>query len=156
MIFYQKQLSKDVLRKRSSETFWEAAGKQLSSSQEFSLCKVLGCRTWNFDKFFTTAFLCNISERMVLLYIMNILKICAWKLKQPSQGILQKAVLRDYATFIGKHLCRSLFLIINKVRGTRPAILLKRDTGFEVSCEVCKVFSEDLCYICGWLVLWKV
>ena len=37
----------------------------------------------------------------------------------------KEGVLRNYAKFIGKYLCQSLFF--NKVAGLRPAILLKRD-----------------------------
>ena len=35
----------------------------------------------------------------------------------------KKALLRNFAKFIGKHLCQSIFL--NKVVGLRPATLLK-------------------------------
>ena len=37
---------------------------------------------------------------------------------------VRKGVLRNFKTFIGKHLCRSLFF--NKVAGLSPATLLKR------------------------------
>ena len=36
----------------------------------------------------------------------------------------KKGVLRNFAKFIGKHLCQSLFF--NKVAGLRPATLLKK------------------------------
>ena len=39
----------------------------------------------------------------------------------------KKGVPRNFAKFIGKHLCQSLFF--NKVAGPRPATLLKRDSG---------------------------
>ena len=40
---------------------------------------------------------------------------------------VKKSVLRNFAKFIGKHLCQSLFF--NKVAGLRPVTLLKRDSG---------------------------
>ena len=36
----------------------------------------------------------------------------------------EKGILRNFAKFTGKHMCRSLFL--NKVTGPRPGTLLKR------------------------------
>ena len=37
---------------------------------------------------------------------------------------MQKAVLRNFTTFTGKHMCQTLFF--NKVAGLRPATLLKK------------------------------
>ena len=39
---------------------------------------------------------------------------------------IEKAVLKSFAIFTGKHLCWSLFLI--KLHAFRPATLLKRDS----------------------------
>ena len=44
-----------------------------------------------------------------------------WKQRRYS---MKKAVLRNFAKFTGKHLCRSLFF--NNVTGLRPATLLKK------------------------------
>ena len=41
-----------------------------------------------------------------------------------SEVFCEKDVLRNFAKFIGKHLCQSLFF--NKVAGLRPATLLKK------------------------------
>ena len=49
----------------------------------------------------------------------------------------EKGVLRNFAKFKGKDLCRSLFL--DKVAGLRPATLLKKETLAQVfSCEFVK------------------
>ena len=42
----------------------------------------------------------------------------------------KKGFLRNFAKFIGKHLCQSLFF--NKVADLRPATLLKKDSGIGV------------------------
>ena len=39
----------------------------------------------------------------------------------------KKGVLKNFAKFTGKYLCRSLFF--NKVKSLKPATLLKRDSG---------------------------
>ena len=39
----------------------------------------------------------------------------------------KKGILRNFAKFIGKHQCQSLFF--NKVAGLRGATVLKRDSG---------------------------
>ena len=39
----------------------------------------------------------------------------------------KNGIHKDYATFIGKHLCWSLFF--DKVSGLQPATLLKRDSN---------------------------
>ena len=44
--------------------------------------------------------------------------------KQWPGGVLLKVVLKNFAKFIGKHLCHSLFF--NKVAGLRPATLIKK------------------------------
>ena len=43
---------------------------------------------------------------------------------------VKKGVLRNFANFIGKHLCRSLFLI--GLQAFRPAALSKRDSNTDV------------------------
>ena len=45
--------------------------------------------------------------------------------RQPPEVLLyKKGVLKNFAKFIGKHLCQILFF--NKVTGLRPASLLKK------------------------------
>ena len=46
------------------------------------------------------------------------------KQKQASEVFYKKGVLRNFAIFIGKHLCQSLFL--NKIGSLRPETLLKK------------------------------
>ena len=48
-----------------------------------------------------------------------------------------KGGFRDFAKFIGKHRCQSLY--INKVVGQGRQLYLKRDPGRGVSCEFCKI-----------------
>ena len=61
---------------------------------------------------------------------------------------VKQGVLRNFAKFIGKHLCQSLFF--NKVAGPRPATLFKKKTLSQLfSCEFCKIsknifFTEHL------------
>ena len=50
--------------------------------------------------------------------------------KQPLELLYKKRVLRNFANFIGKHLCRSLFLI--GLQAFRAAALLKRDSNTDV------------------------
>ena len=53
---------------------------------------------------------------------------------------IEKAVLRTFAKFTGKHLCQSLFF--NKVAGLRP-----EDTLAQVfSCEFCEISMNTFCY----------
>ena len=65
-------------------------------------------------------------------------------------GVLLKGVVKNFAKFTGKQLCRSLFF--NEVAGLKPATLLEKDTGTGVSCEFCEVFKntfliEHLCWL---------
>ena len=55
-----------------------------------------------------------------------------------------KDVLKNFAKFTRKHLCRSLFF--NKVAGLRPATLLKRDSGTVVFLWILRNFQEHLLY----------
>ena len=56
----------------------------------------------------------------------------------------KKGVLRSFAKVAGKHLCQSLFF--NKVAGLRPATLLKKDSGTDVSCEFCEISKNTFFY----------
>ena len=47
--------------------------------------------------------------------------------KQPPEVFYKKGFLKNFAKFIGKHLCQSL--VFNKVAGFKLATLLKRDSG---------------------------
>ena len=44
--------------------------------------------------------------------------------KQPPEVFFEKGVLRNFAKFTGKNLCKSLFF--NKFAGLRPSLLLKK------------------------------
>ena len=63
---------------------------------------------------------------------------------------MRKDVLKNFAKFIGKHLCQSFSF--NKVAGLRPQVcnLIKKETLTQVfSCEFCEIFkntffTEDL------------
>ena len=54
----------------------------------------------------------------------------------------KKAVLRNFAKFIGKHLCQGP--LFNKVAGLRPAtLLINNETLVQVfSCEFCEMFKN--------------
>ena len=57
----------------------------------------------------------------------------------------KKGVLRNFAKFTEKHLCRSLFLSI--VAGLRSAILFKKETLAQVfSCEFCEIAENTFSY----------
>ena len=59
-----------------------------------------------------------------------------------SEVFCQKGVLRNFAKFTGKDLCQSLFF--NKVKGLRPAILLKKKSLVHVfSCEFCEISKNN-------------
>ena len=58
-----------------------------------------------------------------------------------QRSSMKKGVLKNFAKFTGKHLCRSLFF--NKVTGLSPAAMLIKETLVQVfSCEFCKI-SEN-------------
>ena len=61
-----------------------------------------------------------------------------WRQEQPLEVFCKKVALRNFAKFTGKHLPQSLFF--NKVKGFRPATLLKIDT-------LAQVFSYEFCEI---------
>ena len=59
--------------------------------------------------------------------------------KQPSEGFYKKGVVRNFAKFTRKHLCRSLFF--DKVRRYRSATSLEeRLQAF--SCEFCEIYKN--------------
>ena len=53
---------------------------------------------------------------------------------------IEKAVLKNFTIFTGKHLCWSLLL--RHLRASRPATFLKRDSDTVFSCEYCKIFKN--------------
>ena len=60
--------------------------------------------------------------------------------------IFKKDVLKNFATFTGKHLCQSLFF--NKAAGqAKPATLFKKESLPQVfSCEFCEIFRNIFSY----------
>ena len=56
--------------------------------------------------------------------------------------VCKKGVLRNFAKFVGKHLCKSLFF--DKVAGLGKATLLKSAFDMGVFLEICCIFSEHL------------
>ena len=56
--------------------------------------------------------------------------------------ICKKAGLKNYAEFIGKYLCRSLFLI--KLQAFRSATLLKRNSSTGVFCDFAKFLRTSI------------
>ena len=59
----------------------------------------------------------------------------------------KKGVLKNFANFIGKQLCESLFF--NKVAGLRSEAcnLIKKETLAQVfSCEICEIFKNTFFY----------
>ena len=59
---------------------------------------------------------CNVpSERWLIPHSLQI---------QPPEMFYKKGIYKYFAKFTGIHLCQSIFL--NKVAGSRPAILLKK------------------------------
>ena len=61
--------------------------------------------------------------------------------KQPQEVFCKKGILRNLATFTGKHLCQSLLL--NKVAGFKACNFIKKETLAQVfSCKCC-VISKD-------------
>ena len=53
---------------------------------------------------------------------------------------IKKAVLKNFAKFIGKHLCWSLFLI--NLQTYKPATLLEKTPTQVLSCECCEIFKN--------------
>ena len=51
--------------------------------------------------------------------------------KELPEVFYRKGVLKNFAKFLGKHECRSLFL--HEIAGFEPLMLLKRDSGTGVS-----------------------
>ena len=75
--------------------------------------------SFEFAKFFRTSFSENAFKRLPL-------KLCS--------DILQNSALKNFASFTGKHMCWSLFLI--KVQTWRHANLLKRNSNTPRFCPV--------------------
>ena len=77
-----------------------------------------------------------------LVIILLINKYCFYTLKsqkQPPEVSYKKGVLKNFAKFIGKHLCQSLFF--NKVAGLWNFI--KNETLAQVfSSEFCEIFMN--------------
>ena len=57
-----------------------------------------------------------------------------------TEVFCKKSVLKNFANFIGKYLCWSLFLI--KLQTFMTATLLKRDSYTAVSFEICGIFKN--------------
>ena len=55
--------------------------------------------------------------------------------KAATRGVLKLRVLKDFANFIGKHLCWSLFLI--KLQARRPKTPIQM-----FSCEICEILRN--------------
>ena len=62
-----------------------------------------------------------------------------WTPSSLTEVFYKKDVLRNFAKFIGKHLCQSLFL--NTVAGLRPESLAQ-----VFSCEFCKISRNVFSY----------
>ena len=61
-------------------------------------------------------------------------------------SFVKKGVLRNFANFIGKHLCQSLFLI--GLQAFRPEALLKRDSNTEKGSSPKKggIYTTEYCF----------
>ena len=55
-------------------------------------------------------------------------------------GLIWKGVLRNFAKYTGKQLCRSL--VFNRVAGLRFVTLLQKDNNTGIFFEFCKVFKS--------------
>ena len=66
------------------------------------------------------------------------LKNCLNSRSSHKSCSIEKAILKYFAIFTGKHLCWSLLLI--GLRASRPATYLKKDLQY--SCEYCKTFKN--------------
>ena len=67
----------------------------------------------------------------------------------------KKGVLRNFAKFIAKHLCQSLFF--NKVAGLRPAPLLKKSFVMYLAKFLRKPFlTEHLRWLLVWVKSWNI
>ena len=68
---------------------------------------------------------------------------CSGSVKPHKQLLVlfcKKGVLRNFANFIGKHLCWSLFLM--ELQAWRPATLLNRDPTLVFSRGICEIFKN--------------
>ena len=73
------------------------------------------------------------------MYLHLIEKDSSVRSSRPEE-LYKKGVLRNFAKFTGKQLCRSFFL--NKVADLRPATLLKRTVAQVFSCEFCEIYKN--------------
>ena len=64
-----------------------------------------------------------ISDKFQAKHFLKVSKEAEYRSSRP-EVFYKKGVLRNFAKFVGKHLCQSLFF--NKVAGLRPATLLKK------------------------------
>ena len=100
----------------------------------------------------------GISSFSEVLYIRVVLKnfwkFTAKRKKQSSGVVLSKDVLKDFAKFTEKHLCRNLFF--NKVAGWKPETLRSSHWKWPVkykalaqvlSCKFCEIFKNTFSYI---------
>ena len=70
------------------------------------------------------------------------LKKCLNSRSSHQSCSIEKAVLKNFAIFTGKHLSWSLLLI--DLQASRPATFLKRDSNTPMfSCEYCKIFKNN-------------
>ena len=80
--------------------------------------------------------------------------------KQPPEVFCKKGVLRNFASFTGRHLCQSLFF--NKVAGGACNFVKKETLAQMFSCEFCEIskytfFLQNASGGCFWKYLcWKV
>ena len=73
------------------------------------------------------------------MYLHLIEKDSSVRSSRPEE-LYKKGVLRNFAKFTGKQLCRSFFL--NKVADLRPATLLKKTLAQVFSCEFCEIYKN--------------
>ena len=66
---------------------------------------------------------------------------CRKTFKQPFTDFFKTGVLKNFAIFTGKYLCRSFF---NKVAGLKACIFIKEETTTQAfSCEYCEIFKNS-------------
>ena len=73
------------------------------------------------------------------MYLHLIEKDSSVRSSRPEE-LYKKGVLRNFAKFTGKQLCRNFFL--NKVADLRPATLLKKTLAQVFSCEFCEIYKN--------------
>ena len=69
------------------------------------------------------------------------LQVHVYKYRSSHQRCsVRKGVLRNFAKFIGRHLCQHFFF--NKTADPRPATVLKKDSGTVFSCELSEISND--------------